>query len=98
MTVSIEFSIDARAEFDEAFDWYAKRSVGAAIGFASEIDVAVESIIADPERFVRTYAGCQLCRVKRYPYCLVYQHSADSITVIAVAHAKRRPGYWRTRL
>jgi plasmid stabilization system protein ParE len=59
--VSLEFSTDAREEFDEAFDWYAERSVGAAIGFATEIDVAIETIVADPKRFVRTYAGCKLC-------------------------------------
>lgn len=98
MAVSLNFSTDARAEFDEAFNWYAERSVGAAIGFVTEIDVAIESIMADPRRFVQTYAGCQLCRVKRYPYCVVYQYSADTITVVAIAHAKRRPGYWQTRL
>ena len=98
MALSLEFTTDARAEFDEAFDWYVDRSVGAAIGFATEIDVAIESIMADPMRFVRTYAGCQLCRLNRYPYCVVYQVSGDTITVVAIAHAKRRPGYWHTRL
>jgi len=98
MEVALEFTTDARAEFDEAFDWYAARSVGAAIGFATEIDVAIEAIMADPKRFVRTYAGCQLFRLKRYPYCVVYHFSADTITNVAIAHAKRRPGYWCTRL
>ncbi len=59
MAQSIEFEVDARTEFDEAFDWYAQRSVAAAIGFASAVDVAIESIFADPNCFVRTYAGCQ---------------------------------------
>ena len=68
MAVSLSFNTDARAEFDEAFNWYAERSVGAAIGFVTEIDVAIELIMSDPRRFVRTYAGCQLCRLKRYPY------------------------------
>ncbi|MDA0657457.1 MAG: type II toxin-antitoxin system RelE/ParE family toxin [Planctomycetota bacterium] len=79
MAVSLNFTTDARAEFDEAVNWYAERSKGAAIGFVTEIDVAIESIIADPTRFVRTYAGCQLCRLKRYPYCVVYQYSADRL-------------------
>ena len=45
MAVFIEFDDDARAEFDEAFRWYAERSVGAAIGFATEIEVAIEAIV-----------------------------------------------------
>jgi len=98
MAASIDLSADARAEFDEAFNWYAERSVGAATGFATEVDVAVEAIAADPQRFMRTYGGCQLCRLKRYPYCVVYHHSGDTIRVIAIAHAKRRPEYWRYRI
>jgi plasmid stabilization system protein ParE len=97
MALSIEFVPDARAEFDEAFNWYAARSVGAAIGFATEVDVAIESISAEPHRFVRTYAGCQLCRLRRYPYCVVYHHIGDTVSIVAIAHAKRRPGYWRSR-
>jgi len=50
MATSVEFDVAARSEFDEAFDWYAQRSLGAAIGFASEVDAAVEKIAGDPER------------------------------------------------
>jgi len=98
MAPFLNFSTEARTEFDDAFNWYVERSVGAAIGFVTEIDVAIELILADPRRFARTFAGCQLCRLKRYPYCVVYHNSADTITVVAVAHTKRRPGYWHTRL
>jgi plasmid stabilization system protein ParE len=51
MATAIRLDSAAREEFDEAFDWYAKRSTGAAIGFASEIDAAIEKVAADPGRF-----------------------------------------------
>ena len=57
----IEVDAEARAEFDEALNWYAERSRGAALGFASEVDVAINKLTADPDRFPRTYAGCQQC-------------------------------------
>jgi plasmid stabilization system protein ParE len=98
MAATLDFSTAARAEFDEAFNWYAERSTSAAIGFALEIDVAIESIKENPRQFATTYAGCQLCRLKRYPYCVVYRLDADTISVVAIAHTKRRPGYWQTRL
>jgi hypothetical protein len=44
-----DFFEAARSEFDEAFDWYAKRSHGAAIGFASAVDAALDAILADPD-------------------------------------------------
>lgn len=98
MTTAVEFLEDARDEYDEAFNWYADRSVSAAVGFASEIDAAVEVISRDPGRFVFTYGGCQLYRLKRYPYCVIYLVSDHKIIVIAIAHAKRSPGYWHRRI
>lgn len=92
-----EFDTEARAEFDEAVQWYAERSEGAAIGFISEVDLAIGTIMADPARFPRTYAGCQRCTLHRYPYSVVFHRRAGMIVIVAVAHAKRRPGYWRYR-
>ncbi len=37
MAKAIEYLSEARVDFDEAFDWYAQRSVGAAIGFVSSV-------------------------------------------------------------
>ena len=34
----------------------------------------------------------------RYPFTLVYLLRGDGIEVVAVAHGRRRPGYWRSRL
>ena len=98
MATSIEFLSAARVEFDQAFDWYASRSHGAAIGFASAVEDVIDKVLAGPERFARTYAGCQYCPLPRYPYSLVYYSTKGRVTFVAVAHAKRRPGYWRTRL
>ena len=35
---------------------------------------------------------------KRFPYKLVYAAAPDGIIVVAVAHQRRRPFYWITRL
>jgi plasmid stabilization system protein ParE len=92
-----EFDTEARAEFDEEMQWYAERSEGAAIGFISEVALAIGTIMADPARFPRAYAGCQQCTLHRDPYSVVFHRRAGMIVIVAVAHAKRRPGYWRYR-
>jgi hypothetical protein len=33
-----------------------------------------------------------------FPYSVIFQLEDDIILVVAVAHAKRRPGYWRKRI
>ena len=97
MAKAIEYLSGARVDFDESFDWYAERSVGAAIGFASSVDEAIERVTADPRRFPSTHGGCQYCSLNRYPFRIVFRDDPDRLIVIAIAHAKRRPGYWRSR-
>jgi plasmid stabilization system protein ParE len=97
MAKAIEYLTGARDDFDESFDWYRARSVGAAIGFAAAVEEAMDKIIADPGRFPSTHGGCHYCTLKRYPFRLVFRDETDRLVVVAVAHAKRRPGYWRGR-
>ncbi|MBS1914061.1 MAG: hypothetical protein JST22_18890 [Bacteroidetes bacterium] len=33
----------------------------------------------------------------RFPYWLVYSIRANEIRILAVAHQKKRPNYWRSR-
>jgi toxin ParE1/3/4 len=36
--------------------------------------------------------------LSKFPYSIVYVVRDGDVTVAAVAHAKRRPGYWRERI
>jgi len=33
----------------------------------------------------------------RFPFALIYRADADLLRIVAVAHRRRRPGYWRSR-
>jgi hypothetical protein len=37
-------------------------------------------------------------RALKFPYNVVYRVSGDLVRIYAIAHAKRRPGYWKSRL
>ena len=97
MAKAIEFLEGARTDFDQSFDWYAERSARAAINFSLAVDKAIEAITPEPARFPSTYAGCRYCMLKRYPFTVVFRDEVDRLVIVAVAHAKRRPGYWRCR-
>ena len=36
--------------------------------------------------------------LRTFPISSIYRVEGDEIRIYAVAHLKRRPGYWRTRL
>jgi toxin ParE1/3/4 len=35
--------------------------------------------------------------IRRFPYSVVYHVSGDMLRIVALAHQRRRPGYWRSR-
>jgi plasmid stabilization system protein ParE len=93
----VDYLPGARRDFDESFDWYAEHSAQAAVRFANAIDVALSAIAADPKRFAAIDEFHQECPVVRFPFRIVYRVAPDRIVVVAIAHSKRRPGYWRGR-
>lgn len=87
----------AIADVEAARDWYAERSPLAARGFLLALEEAVAVVAAAPERWPVGKHGCRRYVFPTgYPYTLVYRIATD-IEIIAVAHQKRRPGYWERR-
>lgn len=88
----------ASRELEDALNWYLERSPRASERLAIAIDRAVENIRRDPLRFPVVGRNLRSCSVDRFPYALVFQVEPNRIYIIAVAHAKRRPRYWRDRI
>lgn len=97
MMVSIVFLAGARFDFDEAWTWYANESELAAERFSESIDNALKRIAQNATVFRFLDAKHQDCPLKRFPFRIVFRDLGDRIVVVAIAHAKRRPGYWRRR-
>jgi len=93
----VDFLPGARCDFDESFDWYAERSAQAAARFAFTVDAALSAIAHNPKRFAAIDERHRECPMGRFPFRVVYRIEADGIIVMAIAHVKRRPGYWRDR-
>jgi plasmid stabilization system protein ParE len=98
MTLSLEFLDEALEEAEEAVRGYAKRSPGAAAAFVEELDRAVAEIQRAPGTWPPYDHDTRRFLLGRFPYSVVYRSEAHRLVVIAVAHAHRRPGYWRERL
>jgi plasmid stabilization system protein ParE len=95
---AIELHPKAIAEARGAREWYAERSSVAADAFMAELDVAIDRICESPDRWSSYLHETRRYLMKRFPYLVVYREIEDKLQVIAVAHGKRKPGYWRRRL
>lgn len=94
---SVDFHPDAVAEARAAFLWYSERNPSAANAFIAAIDHAVSEIRDNPLRWPRHLHGIRKYLLRRFPYGVIYRITDTAIQVVAEAHGRRRPGYWKTR-
>jgi plasmid stabilization system protein ParE len=103
--VSARVRVDPRAadELDEAAEWYDRQRAGLGRELVLEVRAAVRSLAQNstagsPVEAVDPALGVRRVRVRRFPYQVVYVMQDHDIVVIAVAHHRRRPSYWATRV
>jgi plasmid stabilization system protein ParE len=88
----------AQEEINAAFDWYFERSPGAAEAFLTEIGACLAQIASHPQLYPPYTKNTRRRVLEKFPYSVIYQEKKDIILVVAAAHAKRRPDYWRGRI
>lgn len=93
----VELHPEAIEEARAARLWYAERSPLAAAAFVAELDRAVAAIGEVPARWPRHLGKTRRFVMHRFPFIVVYRELQDRVEVLAVAHGKRRPGYWKDR-
>src|SRR6266851_9366966 len=94
---AVRFHPAAAQEAEAAYDWYAARDRVTAQGFREELRHAVEAVAGNPRTWPRHGNRARRYVFPRFPFSLVYRLRNDEVEVIAVAHGRRRPGYWRSR-
>jgi toxin ParE1/3/4 len=90
---------DASAELDAAALWYEHEQPGLGQAFLIEVARATTTIEETPSTwpFVRKQRRIRRFLLARFPFAILYQADAGNVVVLAVAHTKRRPNYWRAR-
>jgi len=86
----------------EAARWYDSHRTGLGIEFLDAVDSAVGRIAEAPRlgSLVPGVSDQSIRRrpVRRFPYHVVYMELPDRLQILAMAHDRRRPGYWIGRL
>lgn len=88
----------AQAELDDATDYYLDHaSPRIAQAFIDDFQHARQRLAEHPEIGPSVSKRLRILRLRHFPYSLIYRLSTDTITILAIAHQRRRPGYWGGR-
>jgi len=93
----VRFHPKAIEEAENSIDWYSQRSLIAASGFIKELSHAIDMISEAPFRCPIFNSSSHRYVLPRYPFSVIYRVKKEVIEVLAIAHHKKRPGYWTGR-
>ena len=92
------FDQDASAEFLAAVEYYEECQTGLGRRFREAVEAEVDAIATMPFRFRVLHAPFRRCLIPKFPYAVIFSIEPDFILIIAVAHTKRKPGFWHDRV
>jgi toxin ParE1/3/4 len=87
----------ALKEFFEAGDFYKADSESAAEAFSLVMEDSFRLLAEDPLIGTPRKDGLRSFTVRQFPYNLIYRDEPDRVYILAIAHHRRKPGYWAKR-
>lgn len=94
----VGFHPQAREEYFDALACYIAKSETLGRAFQAEVKEAVARLVQNPQSRPVYEDDIRWIRTHRFPYIVYYECIEEHLVVVlAVAHAHRRPGYWRHR-
>lgn len=88
---------EAEIELWDAVAYYEEKASELGLDFANEVEHCFQIVSEAPERWPLRPDGTRRFLTQRFPYLIVYMCENDQVWVIAIAHCKRRTGYWSER-
>ena len=96
--MSVRLLESAQVELDDAIAWYASQAPGLGDAFLIETLKTLKLIEQYPKAWHPLTQQVRRCRLRRFPYSVIYAQEGSDLLVLAFAHQHRTPGFWRARL
>ncbi len=97
MAFNVVFHEEAEQEIFDAANFYEEVSHTLTIEFFDELFSVIDTVVASPNRNQEISKGFRKSNLKRFPFKVVYKIENEKIVVVAIAHHKRKPNYWKKR-
>ncbi len=97
MDFKIRYLNGFETDLMEAIDWYKNISSKNAINLLADIEDAIHSLSRNPLLFQKVNSRVRKANLKVYPYKIVYKIIKGELVIVALAHHKRHPKYWKKR-
>lgn len=93
----IELLGPARREFLDAVQFHESQAPRLGEELTEEFESAPELLSSHPQIGAEHLEGTRRVLLRRFPFDVVYVIESDMVLAVALAHRRRKPGYWRDR-
>jgi len=87
----------AREDLNKAAAFYEASVPGLGDAFLDDVERAIDHIRENPRIGAPIGRAFRRAVLRRFPFTVVYAERGDEIVIVAIAHDRRRPEYWRGR-
>jgi len=94
---TISFHSGAIDDLKNALEYYKDISHGLLGRFKAEFEIRLHVISQSPKIFQKTRKNIRKCKMNKFPFHIIFQEYDEFILILAIAHFKRNPGYWKKR-
>lgn len=97
--MTLRFHPAAEAEHLETVAFYESRQAGLGRVYLAEFEEALSRLTAAPHRYrIERKPDIRLLSLVRFPLKIIFREIDTSVQILALAHKRRRPGYWVGRI
>lgn len=94
-----EFHPAAETEHLESVGYFESKKAGLGASYLAEFERTVALACRAPDRYpIEKEPDVRRVRMKRFPHTVFFRSVTDVLQILAVAHHRRRPGYWLSRV
>ncbi len=96
--MKLKFLNVVEAEQTEAAAYYESQGIGLGSDFVDELSRTVGRILEHPNAWSPSSRRTRSCRMKRFPYSVIYRVYEEEILIVALQHQSREPASWEHRV
>ncbi len=89
--MKLRYTDRAKGDIEQALIWYEKQRRGLGFDFLDCIEIAVKSIMDNPEIYKMSYKNFRSCVVRRFPFSIFYTIEPNEIVVHSVFNNRQNP-------
>lgn len=96
--MNFRFTTTANDELVAAAEYYESASSGLGGRFLDELEAAIRRVQLNPDTWRQISENHRKCRIRRFPFALIYTLQDDEILIVAVMDLRRKPDHWKDRI